>query len=66
MLLLTEQINEFNSGDHASDVVLRKHFCVKNFCRHVIDNYSRDLQTSNCAKECQLNRTEPQEVKDNS
>ena len=25
-------------------------FCVRNLRRHVIDNYSRDLQTSNCAK----------------
>ena len=24
--------------------------CVKNLCRHVIDNHSRDLQASSCAK----------------
>ena len=46
--------------------MLRKYFCVKNLRRHVIDNYSRDLQASNCAKEFQLNRAEPREVKDNS
>ena len=40
--------------------------CVKNLCRHVIDNHNRDLQVSNCAKDCRLNRAEPREVKDNS
>ena len=50
----------------ASDGMLRKYFCVKYLCRHVIDNHSRNLQASNCAKECQLNREEPREAKDNS
>ena len=31
-----------------------------------MDNHSRDLRASNCAKECQLNLGEPREVKDNS
>ena len=48
------------------DGMLRKYFCVKNLCHHVIDNHSRDLQTSNCAKKCQINQVEPREVKDNS
>ena len=62
-----EQNHKCNARDHqASDVVLRKYFCVKNLRRHVIENHSRDLQASNSAKECQLNRAEPQEVKDNS
>ena len=39
-----------NARDHASDVVLRKLLCVKYLCRHVIDNHSRDLQASNCAR----------------
>ena len=34
----------------ASDVLLRKLFCVKNLRFHVIVNYSRDLQASNCAR----------------
>ena len=62
---MTEQ-NKCNAREQASDVVLRKYFCVKNLRRHVIDNNSRDLQTSNRAKECQLNRAEPRERKDNS
>ena len=34
--------------------------------RNIIDNQSRDPKASNCAKECQLSRAEPREVKDNS
>ena len=34
----------------ASDVVLRKLFCVKNLWLHIIDNHSRDLLASNCAR----------------
>ena len=49
-----------------SDGMLRKFFCAKYLCLHVIDNHSRNLQASICAKECQLNREEPQEVKGNS
>ena len=64
-LLLTEQNNNCYAKDQVSNTVLRKYFCVKNLCRHIIDNHSRDLQASNCAKDCQLNRAEPREVKDN-
>ena len=46
--------------------MLRKYFFVKNLCRHVTDNHSRDLQASNCAKERRLNRAKPRDVKDNS
>ena len=49
-----------------SDGMLRKYFCVKCLCRHVIDNRSRNLQANNCAKECQLNPVEPQKTKYNS
>ena len=38
----------------------------KYLCRLVIDNHSRNLQTNNCSKECQSNRAESREVKDNS
>ena len=65
-LLLTEKNNKCNSRDQASDIVLRKYFCVKNLCHHVIDNDSRDLQARHRAKMCHLNRAEPREVKDNS
>ena len=51
--------------NQVSDGMLRKYFCVKNLCYHVVDNHSRDFQASNCLKECQLNREEPREVKDN-
>ena len=65
-LLLTEQSNKCNARDQASDVELGKYFCVDNLCHHVIDNHSRDLQASNYAKESQLNRAVPREVKDSS
>ena len=42
-----------------SDGTLTKYFRVKYLCRHVIGNYSRNLQASNCAKDCQLNRADP-------
>ena len=45
-----KQNNKCNARDQASDVVLRKLLCVKYLHRHVIDNHSRDLQTSNCAR----------------
>ena len=48
----------------SSDSMLRKYFCYKYLCRHDIGNHSRNLQASNCAKEWQLNREEPREVKD--
>ena len=52
--------------NQVSDNMQRKYFCVKNLCRHVIGNHSRNLQASNCAKEFQLMRARPQEIKDNS
>ena len=45
--------------------MLRKYFCIKNLCRHVIENRTRNLRASKRAKECQLNRAKSQEVKDN-
>ena len=57
--------NECNARDQASDVVLRKLFCVKYLRRQVIDNHSRDLKLAT-VQECQLNRAEPQEIKENS
>ena len=42
--------NKCNARDQVSDVVLRKLLCVKYLCRHIIDNHSRDLQASNCAR----------------
>ena len=62
----TEPNNKCNARVQASDGMLRKFFCMKYFCRHVTDNHSRILQASSCAKECQLNREKPREVKDNS
>ena len=64
--LLTEENNKCNARDQVSDGMLRKYFCVKYLRRHVIDNHSRNVQASNCAKECQLNGTEPRTVKGNS
>ena len=49
-LLLTEKNNKCNARDQARDVVLRKLLCVKYLHRYVIDNHSRDLQASNCAR----------------
>ena len=65
-LHLTEQNNKCNARDQVSDVLQRKYFRVKNLCRHVISNHSRDLQARNCAKECQSNREEQREVKGTS
>ena len=44
-----KQNNKCNARDQAY-VVLRKLLCVKYLHRHVIDNHSRDLQASNCAR----------------
>ena len=49
-LLLTEQNSKCNPRDQICDVMLRKYFCAKYLCRHIIDNYSRDLRTSNFVK----------------
>ena len=62
----TKTSDKCNARDQVSDGMLRKYFCVKNLRQpHAIVNHSRDLQASNCAKECQLNLAEPREVKDN-
>ena len=45
-----KQNNKCNARDQATDDVLRKLLCVKYLCRHVINNHSRDLQASNCAR----------------
>ena len=45
-----KQNNKCNARDQTSDVVLRKLLCVKYLRRHVIDNYRRDLQASNCVR----------------
>ena len=50
---------------YVSDGILREYLCQKPLS-HVIDNHNSSLQASNCARECQLNRVEPREVKDNS
>ena len=63
---MTEQNNKCNARDQTSDVVMLKYICVKNLRRHVIDNYSSDLQTSKRSKQCQLNRENLREIKDNS
>ena len=63
---LPEQNNKFNARVQFSDGMLGKYFCIKYLYRHVIDNYSRNLQAGNCAKECQLKRAKPREVKENS
>ena len=47
---LLTQNNKCNAIDQASDDVLRKLLCVKNPCRYVIDNQSRDLQASSSAR----------------
>ena len=49
-LLLIEQNSKCNVRDQVSDGMLRKFFCVKNLCYHVIGNHSMDFQASNCAK----------------
>ena len=41
-----KQNNKCDARDQASDDVLRKLLCAKYLHRHVIDNHSRDLQTS--------------------
>ena len=59
LFLPAEQNNKCNTRDQVSHVVLSKYFRMKNLRRHAIDNHSRDVQISNCAKECQLSQAEP-------
>ena len=54
------------SGPYFPAFGLNKYFYVKYLCCYLTDNYSRNLQASNCAKVCQLNRAEPQDVKNDS
>ena len=49
LLVTGGQNNKCSARDQASNTVLRKLLCVKYLRRHVIDNHSRDFQTSNCA-----------------
>ena len=56
--------NKCNGRNQASDIVLRKLLCVKYLRRHVLNIVGTfELAT---VPECQLNRAEPQEVKENS
>ena len=45
-----KQDNKCSARDQASNVALKKLLCVKYLCRLIIDNHSRDLQASNCAR----------------
>ena len=63
---LTEQNNKCNVRVQVSDGMLWKYFCIKDLFRRVKDIHRKNLQAGNCAKECQLNRAKPREVKDNS
>ena len=49
-LLLTEQNNKCNARVQVSDGKLSRYYCTKGFC--VKDNHRKNLQASNCAKEC--------------
>ena len=40
----------YNARDQTSDIVLRKLLCVKYLHHHVVDNHSRELQASHCAR----------------
>ena len=53
---LTEQSNKCNVRVQVTDGMLRKYFWIKDFCVHIKDYHRKNLQTSNCAKESQLNR----------
>ena len=55
-----------NARVQVSDGMLRKYFCIKYLCRHIINNHSRTLQAENCAKEYLLNRVKSREVKESS
>ena len=45
-----KQDNKCSARDQASNVALKKLLCVKYLCCLIIDNHSRDLQASNCAR----------------
>ena len=63
---LTEQNNKCNVRVQVNDGMLWKYFCINYLCLRIKDNHRKNLQASNYAKECQLNRAKPREVKDNS
>ena len=63
---LTEQNNKCNVRVQVNDGMLWKYFCINYLCLRIKDNHGKNLQASNYAKECQLNRAKPREVKDNS
>ena len=68
--LLTQQNNKCNSRVQIGDCIMWKYFCVTGLCLRVKDHrksvHRKSVQSSNCAKECQLNRAKPREVKCNS
>ena len=49
-MFISFHLNKTNvmSEFQVSDNILQKYFCVKNLCRHVINNHSRSPQASNC------------------
>ena len=65
-VLLTEQNNKLNARVQVSDGMLQKDIYIKYLCLCVKDIHKKNLQADTYAKECQLNRAEPQEVKGNS
>ena len=58
--------NNCNASVQVSDGMLYKYFCIKGFCLCVTDIHRKNLQGGHCAKECQLNREKPGEVKGKS
>ena len=58
----TKVLSEFKS----TMVCWRKCICMKYLFWHIKDNHRKNLQASNCAKECQWNWAKPPEVKDNT
>ena len=49
-LLLTEQNVKCNSRVQVSDYMLRKIYCIKYLCRHVMDNHSRIFKLATLKK----------------
>ena len=65
-LLVPEQNSKCDTRVEVSDGMLWKYLCIKDLCLHVKDNYRKNLQAGNCAKERQLNHAKLREIKDNS
>ena len=59
-----KQNNKCNARDQVSDVVLRKSLCAKYIHHYIID--IAGIFKLATVQESQLNRVEPQEIKDNS